>query len=84
MIQLETAGVGAQISIGEFSVEANANLIGGTSITIARNIVIGEGVTRTKGVTLGLNTIGLIATAFWLYKVVTTGDVTPLPGLVTV
>ena len=79
--QLETLGVGTQINIGTFSIGININLIGGTSITLVRNTNLGNGMTRTDGFTIGINTGSLVAIIVWIYKVVTVGDTSPVPGL---
>ena len=78
---LETVGIGAQVSIGNFSIGANINLIGGTSITFGWDTDLGNGMTKTKGVTVGLNTGCLVAVICWIYKFVITGDLSPVPGL---
>lgn len=79
--QLETVGIGAQINIVNFSVGANINLIGGTSVTFGCNTDLGNGMTRTDGFTIGVNTGFLVAVIYWVYKFVTTGDPSPTPGL---
>ena len=79
--QLETLGVGTQINIGNFSIGININLIGGTSITLGKNTNLGNGMTRTDGFTIGINTGSLVAIIVWIYKVVTAGDTSPVPGL---
>ena len=78
---LETVGIGAQISIGNFSIGANINLIGGTSITFGWDTDLGNGLTKTDGFTVGVNTGCLVAVICWIYKFVTTGDPSPVPGL---
>ena len=78
---VETIGIGAQVSIGNFSFGANINLIGGTSITFGWNTDLGKGMTRTEGFTIGVNTGCLVAVICWIYKFVTTGDPSPVPGL---
>jgi hypothetical protein len=80
-VQLETLGIGAQINLGSFSIGANVNLIGGTSITLGWNTTLGNGLTRTDGFTIGINTFFLVAVAACLYKFVMTGDTSPIPGL---
>lgn len=80
-VQLENVGIGAQISIGDVSFGANVNLTGGTSITIGRDTDLGNGITRTKGFTIEVNTGLLVAAICWIYKLVTTGDPSPVPGL---
>ncbi|MBR2926429.1 MAG: RHS repeat-associated core domain-containing protein, partial [Clostridia bacterium] len=78
-IQLEMLGIGAQVSIGNFIIGANINVLGATSITIGRDVDLGNGWTRTDAVTIGINT-GLLATAIlWLYKLSMTGDPSPIP-----
>ena len=37
--------------------------------------------TRTDGFTIGVNTGCLAALIYWIYKLVTTGDPSPVPGL---
>ena len=78
---VETIGIGAQVSIGRFSIGADINLIGGTSITLGWNTDLGNGMTRTDGFTVGVNTGCLVAVICWIYKFVTTGDPNPVPGL---
>lgn len=73
-IQLETLGVGVTISIGRFSISANINLIGSSSITIGWDTDLENGVTKTDGFTIGLNTGFLVAVFAFVYKLVTTGD----------
>ena len=80
-VQLEAVGIGAQVSIGNFSIGANINLIGGTSITFGWDTDLGNGMTRTKGFTISVNTGCLVAAICWIYKFVTTGDPSPVPGL---
>ena len=78
---VETIGIGAQVSIGRFSIGADVNLIGGTSITLGWNTDLGNGMTRTDGFTVGVNTGCLVAVICWIYKLLTTGDPSPVPGL---
>ncbi len=78
---LETVGIGVQVSIGNFSIGANINLIGGTSITFGWDTDLGNGLTKTDGFTVGVNTGCLVAVIYWIYKFVTTGDPSPVPGL---
>ena len=78
---LETIGIGAQVSIGKFSIRENINLIGGTSITFGWDTDLGNGLTKTDGFTVGVNTGCLVAVICWIYKFVTTGDSSPAPGL---
>ena len=78
---LETIGIGAQVNIGRFSVGADINLISGTSITLGWNTDLGNGMTKTDGFTVGVNTGCLVAVICWIYKFVTTGDPSPVPGL---
>ena len=78
---VETIGIGAQVNIGRFSVGANINLIGGTSVTFGWDTDLGNGMTKTKGLTVGVNTGCLVAVIYWIYKFVTTGDPSPVPGL---
>ena len=81
---LETVGIGAQVSIGRFSIGADINLIGGTSITLGWNTDLGNGMTKTDGFIVGVNTGYLVAVICWIYKFVTTGDPSPVPVLQTV
>jgi hypothetical protein len=78
---LETVGIGVQVSIGNFSIGTNINLIGGTSITFGWDTDLGNGMTKTDGFTVGVNTGCLVAVIYWIYKFVTTGDPSPVPGL---
>ena len=78
---LQTLGIGAQVSIGNFSIEVDINLIGGTSITFGWDTDLGNGLTKTDGFTVGVNTGCLVAVIYWIYKFVTTGDPSPAPGL---
>ena len=80
-VQLETVGIGAQVSIGNLSIGANINLIGGTSITVGWDTYLGYGKTATNGYTIGINTGLLVALIAWFYKAFTTGDTSPVPGL---
>lgn len=80
--QFETVGIGAQVSIGNYSIGININLIGGTSITFGNTVDLGNGETHTVGVTVGINTGFLVAVMFWLFKAITMGDTSPIPGLV--
>ena len=72
-IQLEILGLGVAVSVGDFSISLNANLLASTSITFAWNTDLGEGYTRTDGLTLGINTIALLAVAACVYLGLTTG-----------
>ena len=76
--QLETVGLGMQISIGNSFVSLNANLIGNTSITAGKNIDLGYGVTQSNAFTAEINTGTLVAIIIWCYKVLATGDVSPV------
>ena len=78
---LNTVGVGAKVNIGRFSVGIDINLIGGTSITFGWDTDLGNGMTRTYGLTVGVNTGFLVAVICWIYKLLTTGDPSPVPGL---
>ena len=80
-VQLETVGIGAQVSIGNLSIGANINLIGGTSIIIGWDTDLGNGMTRTDGFTIEINTGSLVAAIYWIYKFVTTGDPSSVPSL---
>ncbi len=81
-VQLETLGIGAQVNLGNLSIGANINIIGGTSAAFGWNTDLGKGFTRTDGFTIGVNTGFLLAVIIWIYKAVTTGDTSPVPGLV--
>ncbi len=78
-VQLETIGIGAKVAIGKFSIGANVNLIGGTSITFGLDSYLENGDIRTDGFTIGLNTGFLVALIFSAYMLVTTGNSSPLP-----
>ena len=78
---LETIGFGAKVNIGRFSIGADIDLIGGTSITFGWDTDLGDGKTRTDGFTVGVNTGCLVAVIYWIYKFLTTGDTSPIPGL---
>ena len=78
---VENIGIGAQVGIGNFSIGTDINLIGGTSITFGWNTDLGNGMTRTDGFTVGVNTACLVAVILWIYKYVTTGDPSPVPVL---
>ena len=76
-VQRETLGVGVSVSIGNFSISLNANLLASTSITFAWDTDFGNGYTRTDGFTAGVNTVGLLAVATLVYLWLTTGFVLP-------
>jgi hypothetical protein len=78
---VETLGIGAQVSIGRFSIGADINLIGVTSITFGWDTDLGKGLTKTDGFTVGVNTGFIVAVIYWIYKFVTTGDPSSVPGL---
>ena len=78
-VQLESVGVGAQVSIGNFNIGTNINLLGGTSITLGWDTDLGNGMTRTDGFTIGINTGFLVAVVAWAYKALTTGDTSSFP-----
>ena len=80
-IQAETFGVGGQINFGKLSIGINVNLISVTSITFGWNTDLEDGNTRTEGFTIGINTGVLVAAVVFAYKVITTGDCSPVPGL---
>ena len=80
-VQFETAGVGVQVSIGSLFISTDINVIGGTTLTVGRNIDLGDGIIQTNGVTIGLNTGLLVAVLVWIYQVVLTGNPAPVPGL---
>lgn len=42
---------------------------------------LGNGMTKTTGFTVGVNTGCLIAVIIWIYKIAKTGDLSPIPGL---
>jgi len=56
-------------------------LISVTSITFGWNTDLEDGNTRTEGFTIGINTGVLVAAVVFAYKVITTGDCSPVPGL---
>ncbi len=80
-IQLETIGVGVKLSIGNCSVAANVNLIGGTSITFAIDSKTEDGITTTNGFTIGINTGLLVSIITSVYKLITYGDANSIPAL---
>ena len=80
-VQVETVGLGAKVSVGRFSVGININLIGGTSVAIAKDTDLEKGVTKTDGFTVGVNTGCLVAIILWIYKFLAMGDPSPMPGL---
>lgn len=43
--------------------------------------ISGNGITNTKGLTIGINTGFLVAIICWIYKFVTTGDPSSVPDL---
>ena len=73
-VQLETAGIGVQISLGDGFVGANINFLGETSITFGNNYELESGNTRTNGITFGLNTGLLTMTLLATYEFLTTGS----------
>ena len=80
-VQLETFGIGAQINIGRFSISASINLTGTISLTFGWMTDNGNGTSNLTGLTMGINTGFLFAVIAFVYKLVTTGDTSPLPGL---
>ncbi len=80
-VYLQTIGIGTTINIGRLSIGADINLIGGTSITLGWNTDLGNGITKTDGFTVGINTGALVAIIVWIYKLATTGDPSPVPGI---
>lgn len=80
-VQVETLGLGAKVSVGRLSVGVNINLIGGTSVAIAKDTDLEKGVTKTDGFTVGVNTGCLVAIILWIYKFLAMGDPSPIPGL---
>lgn len=66
--QFEAVGAGTQINLGPLNIGVNVNLIGGTSLTIGWNTDLGDGLTRTEGITIGINTGFLLATILWIFK----------------
>ena len=78
-VQLELLGIGTQVNIKNCSVGVSMNLIGGTSITIGREIDLGNGMIKTKGFTIGVNTSSLVLAICWVYKLITIGDFSPIP-----
>ncbi len=81
-VYLQTMGIGARINIGQLSIGFDINLIGGTSITIGKNIDLGNGMTRTECFTVGINIGALFAIIVWIYKLATTGDPSPVPIMI--
>ena len=77
---VETIGMGNQVHIGRFSIGTDINLIGGTSFTFGWDTDLGNGMTKTWGLTIGLNTGSLVAVIYWIYKFITTGDTSPVPN----
>ena len=77
--QFEAVGAGTQINLGPLNIGVNVNLIGGTSLTIGWNTDLGDGLTRTEGITIGINTGFLLATILWIFKFFTTGDPSLVP-----
>jgi len=73
--------IGAEVQLETIGIGANINLIGGTSVTFGRNTDLGNGMTRTDGFTIGVNTGFLVAVIYWVYKFVTTGEPSPTLGL---
>lgn len=59
----------------------NINLIGATSITLAKSQKNSNGDIMTTGVTFGLNTGFLFAVAAFAYILLTTGSLMPVEGL---
>ncbi len=80
-VYLQIIGIGATINIWRLSVGADINLIGGTSITLGWNTDLGNGITKTDGFTVGINTGALVVIIVWFYKLATTGDPSPAPGM---
>lgn len=70
----EGLGLGAQLSIGDWSLSASINLTGATSITFAKDEMLESGNTLTKGFTIGLNTFLLGVAVATAYGFVTTGN----------
>ena len=70
-IQLETVGIGATISVSDFSISLNMNLLSYTSLTFAWDTDLGNNYTRTTGVTIGINTAGLLVLVASIYSVLT-------------
>ena len=81
-IQLETVGVGASVNIGNFSISLNANLFAATSVTFAWDTDLGNGSIHTTGITIGVNTVGLLVLVASAYLLLTSGFATPstVPG----
>ncbi len=71
-IQFETLGIAAQLNIESLSIGIDVNLLGVTSITIARNTDLGKGLSGINGFTIGINT-GLEDNMGW------TGSETEIP-----
>ena len=81
-MQVETLGIGAQLSLGRFSVGANVNLIGSSTITIGWDTDLGDGLTLTDGFTIGTNTGLLLVVFITIYGFITTGDASHIPNLI--
>lgn len=81
--QVENVGIGGQIKIGPLFLGLNINIIGGTSLTAGIEKKKENGITLTKGVTIGINTSlgAVVAVAFCGYYCLTTGDASALSQL---
>lgn len=77
-IQLEAFGIGATISVSDFSISLNMNLLSYTSLTFAWDTDLGNNYTRITGVTIGINTAGLLVLVASIYSVLTNGF--PIPS----
>ena len=56
-------------------------MIGSCSVTIGLNTDSGNGNTQTTAFTIAINTGFFLSAVVWVYKAVTTGDMSPTPGL---
>ena len=79
-IELESLGIGSQISVGDLFLKLNINLISDTSISFGLNRRIDDNNVTSSGFTVGVNTGALVAAALWIYKLFTTGDPSPIPA----
>lgn len=82
--QGETFGMAMRIGVKEKFIVLDLNLIGCTSFTVGRDADLGDGNIQTNAFTIGINTGLLVAIVLWIYKAVSTGDFSPIPGLGTV
>ena len=73
-IQLENAGIAAQVSCGDYAVGADVNIAGATSITFSKDYELDSGNIETRGVTVGFNTGLLAFTLLATYYYLITGN----------